>query len=110
MGVRKLNAETDLTAEHLQMKDQIVAEMQRPEDAPASTNGPVVLMEEGRYAKTKHYYVVWDQFADLDQETRGSIVFQAVKEFDADEAMGTTIAMGFTRSEAEALELTYENV
>jgi hypothetical protein len=68
-----------------------------------------VLLEENKYTKTKHYFVVWDRFDALDQETRSRIVLRAVEDFSFHEALNTTIAMGFTRKEAKELELAFED-
>jgi len=85
----------------------IKSELKRDGDEPADDGAPVIYREQsGMPENYTHWYVVWDQFAHVDNEERSRLILTAVREVLGDrEALKTTIAMGLTPDEAAELGL-----
>ena len=47
-----------------------------------------------------HVYVAWDQWHELDSQTRSEIIMQAYQQVNAAEAVRVTLALGLTKAEA----------
>jgi hypothetical protein len=83
------------------LRDGILAEMRRPANTSRPVGAPVVVREEAvgmpRYS---HWFVVWEEFRDIDSEYRASLIMDAIEtEFGREEVLRTSSVMGLTPDE-----------
>jgi hypothetical protein len=86
------------------LKEQLIAEWRRDPQQPAPAGAPDIEEETDARDQVLHVVVTWDEWADLDAQTRSEIIvdaFQAVKEAPA--IANLTLAMGVTTAEAGRL-------
>ncbi len=64
-----------------------------------------------RPSNSTHLLVVWDDWRNLSQQERSSLIMRAYEEAEGEAAaVGVSVAMGLTTSEAEGLGLELEPV
>lgn len=88
-------------ARYRTLKDRLIAEWQRDPQQPAPAGAPDIEEETDARDRVLHVVVTWDEWGDLDAQTRSEIIvdaFQAVKEQAA--ITDLTLAMGLTSAEA----------
>jgi hypothetical protein len=88
-------------ARYRNLRDRLVAEW-RGEPGPAPV--PDIEEETDTRDRVVHVVVTWDEWADLDAQTRSEIIvdaFQAVKGTDA--AVDLTLATGLSSAEARRM-------
>jgi hypothetical protein len=103
MAIRELGQKQSVAS--AEMIDAIASELARDDTQLAPEGAPVIYREQsGMPENYTHWYVVWDQFAHVDNEERSRLILAAVREFCGElEALKVTIAMGLTLDEAEEL-------
>ncbi len=107
MAVRKLTPTSIDSREEVALRAAIAAEITRPDDTPPPADAPVIFREDSddTYNYT-HWYAVWDRFREVDPEVRSRVLLRAVEDaLGREEALRVTIAMGLTRTEADAMGL-----
>jgi hypothetical protein len=93
-------------ARYRTLKDRLIAEWQRDPQQPAPSGAPDIVEETDARDRVLHVVVTWDEWADLDAQTRSEIIvdaFQAVKEPAAIDDLA--LAMGLTSAEAGRLRV-----
>jgi hypothetical protein len=76
----------------------LVQELNRNGSYPIAQ--PLIYEEPVPQTNTYHVIVIWDRWADVPSEQRGSIILDAYEQFDPDTARNVTIALGATVDEA----------
>lgn len=99
---RKLGAHSS-TNERL--RDRLVAEWQRAQDAEEPR--PTIVEETDDSGNVVHVYVVWDAWANLEQEQRSAIITDAFWEAFGEKGLALTVAMGLLPEEAEKMGLEF---
>jgi hypothetical protein len=112
MAIRKLRSTRLDSRRENQIRKAIVAELRRPDDAPASPEGPVVYQEEsGTPERYTRWYVIWKKFEGVDSENRSRVVLEAVEEvFGRQAALRVSIAMGLTPEDPVAQDIAEHSV
>ena len=88
-------------ARYNDLKQRLVAAW-REQDNPAPS--PDILEETDGQQRVVHVFVTWDEWADLDAQTRSEMIVEALQEVKGEAAvLELTIAMGLTRAEAARL-------
>lgn len=105
MAIRKL------TTRRAEVSDELLQalkeEMERPEGVSPPPSAPIIYLEvsDGPDNYT-HWYVIWDRFAEVDEEERSRLIMRAVEGTRRrEEALRVTIAMGVTSDEPKAMGL-----
>ncbi|HVS71908.1 MAG TPA: hypothetical protein VHQ47_11690 [Phycisphaerae bacterium] len=94
-----------ITPETERLLRELVAEWKNPSD---DTSNPVIL-QEGGGKRPVHVYVVWEEWAGLDQLERSEIILEAFEEVKGKKAaLEVTVAMGLTAREAERMGISYK--
>jgi hypothetical protein len=69
--------------------------------SPGEGNAPDILEETDRQGRVVRVVVTWDEWADLDAQTRSEIIVEALQSAKGDEAvLDLALAMGLTVVEA----------
>lgn len=107
MAIRKLRSTRLDSRRETQIRKAIVAELRRPDDTPATPDGPVVYQEEsGTPERYTRWYVIWKQFEGVDNENRSRVILDAVEEvFGRQAALRVSIAMGLTPEDPVAQDI-----
>jgi hypothetical protein len=73
-------------------------------DQPNPPPSPDILEEIDRQQRVVHVFVTWDEWADLDAQTRSEMIVEALQDVKGEEAvLDLSIAMGLTAAEAARL-------
>lgn len=93
---------------HQSLRERLVQEW----TAPNSSDSEPVIIEEGSVSMgqnfTAHLYVIWSEWADLDQTERSEIIMDACEQVRGrDFALNVTVAMGLTTTEAQRMGIEY---
>jgi hypothetical protein len=88
------------------LTDRLVAEWK----AKASkAEQPVIIEEGGGPHQPLHVYVVWDEWGELNQLERSTIIVDAFeRRYGKTKALNLTVAMGLTPREADRMGIEYE--
>jgi hypothetical protein len=87
--------------EQQELLDKLVAEWHSSNSAAEQ---PLILEERDTPDKYIHVYVIWDEWAHLDQLQRGELVMEAFeRRYGHAEANRVTVTMGLTSAEAHRL-------
>ena len=107
MAITKLKKSSLDQNKNRELLDGLVAELQRDEDQSRPPNAPTIYMEEsGAPDNYTHWYAVWHDFEDVDNQERSRLLLEAVRTVQGlEEALRVTVAMGLTPEEAESLGL-----
>ena len=107
MAIRKLRSTRLDSRRETKLRKAIAEELRRPDDAPATLDGPVVYQEEsGTPERYTRWYVIWKMFEGVDSEDRSRVVLDAVEEvFGRPEALRVSIAMGLTPEDPVAQDI-----
>jgi len=84
---------------HLELVTALVRELNR--DQPTGP-GPKIVEEEQR-GNYLHIKVIWDEWKDLDYESRGRVIMDAYEQARPNEVTRITVALALTHAEAERL-------
>lgn len=88
-------------ARYNDLKRRLVAAW-REQENPAPS--PDILEETDRQQRVVHVFVTWDEWRDIDAQTRSEMIVQALQEVKGEAAvLELTIAMGLTSDEASRL-------
>jgi len=89
------------------LKNGIIAEIKRAEDAARSSGAPLVFRQKGRPPDSySHWYVIWAKFKGVANEDRCRIIMDAIEEsLGHREVVSTSIVMGLTPDDPLAHEL-----
>jgi hypothetical protein len=83
-----------------ELKARLIAEWRGV--APPEPGAPDITEERDRRARVVHVQVIWDDWADLDAQTRSEMIVDAFQAVRGEEAIvDLSLAMGLTRTEAE---------
>lgn len=93
---------------HQSLRERLIQEW----TAPNSSATEPIIIEEGSLSVgqtfTVHLYVIWSEWADLDQTERSEIIMDACEQVQGrDFALNVTVAMGLTAKEAERMGIEY---
>ncbi len=94
-------------ARYRALKEQLIAEWRRDPNESAPAGAPDLEEETDARDHVLQVLVTWDEWADLDAQTRSELIvdaFQAVK--DPQAIANLTLAMGATSAEAARLRGT----
>jgi hypothetical protein len=85
----------------------LLREMNRPDRSPKPVDMPVIIQEKSAGVPSySRWYVIWNRFAGLDPEARGSVIMAAVdRKFGKKEVLRTSMVMGLTPDEPLAKEI-----
>lgn len=88
------------------LRRDLIQEWRQPrEDAPE----PIILEEGGAQNRPTHLYVIWSEWAELNQQERSEIIMDAYEEVRGkDASLRVSVAMGLTSKEAERMNINYE--
>lgn len=64
---------------------------------------PMIVQEEDEQGVVVHVFVVWDDWADLDQQARSELITEAYWEVFQERGLALTVAMGLTAEEARRM-------
>ena len=93
------------TPEARELVKRLVAEW-RAKDSKAEQ--PVIIEEGGGANRPMHVYVVWDEWGDLSQVERSTIIMDAFEErYGEAKSLNVTAAMGLTPGEAGRMGIEY---
>jgi hypothetical protein len=93
------------TSDEQTIRDRLVHEWRTPESAVAQ---PLILEERVGKNLREHIYVIWDDWAHMDQVRRSEIIMDACEEvYGKEEALNVTIAMGLTAAEADRMGIPW---
>jgi len=85
------------------LKRRLVAEWNDQQSDPPR---PDILQETDRNGNVVHVYVTWDEWADLDAQTRSELIVDALQKAKGDAAvLELTLAMGLTPEESARLNV-----
>lgn len=80
----------------------LIQEWQHPKD----TGQPTIIIE-GQEGQPQHIYVIWDEWANLNQADRSEIIMDVIEHLAGDSRIRdislVTVAMGLTSEEAERM-------
>ena len=83
------------------LKQRLVAEWS---ETGGSAPAPDIMEEEDAQGRVVHVIVTWDDWADLDAQTRSELIVEAFKEVKGEAAIiDLILAMGLTKAEAARL-------
>lgn len=70
---------------------------------------PIILEETGGANQPMHVYVIWDEWDDLSQAERSSVIMDAFEErYGKTKSLNVTVAVGLTSAEAQRMGLEYQ--
>lgn len=108
MAITKLTTKTNLAPDQEQkLVTGLLAELRRDAGkVPQPPNAPTIYMEEsGTPDNYTHWYAVWADFQDVDNQERSRLLLTAVREaLGIAEALRVTVAMGLTPEEAKQFD------
>lgn len=88
------------------LRQRLIEEWRSPRE---QAGAPVIIEEEGVGNQPTRLHVIWDDWADLDQEGRSEIIMDAYETVRGrDKSLLVTVAMGLTRKEADRMKIEYE--
>ncbi len=84
------------------LKRRLIAEWR--EEAAQAGAAPEIVEETNAAQKLVHVYVIWDDWADIDAQTRSEMIVDALQEVRGTAAvLDLSIAMGLTPAEAKRI-------
>lgn len=105
MPIRKTTSPnaSNLESAHPELYKQLKQEWANPQN---KAKQPLIIEEAKTSDQPIHLYVVWDKWADLDQETRSEIIISVYENVKGTEAsLMVTVAMGLTTAEAKRMNI-----
>ncbi len=104
MPVRNLQ-QAGQHADYDRLLDALCREWQHPDPGAIE---PVILEERDGAGRLMHFYVVWDEWGELDAVERSAMIMDAANQrYGATGTGNVTIAMGLTKAEADRLRIKY---
>lgn len=87
------------------LRNRLLQEWRDPDDSLAE---PVIIEEGGTQNRPTHLFVVWSEWAGLNQQERSEIIMEAFEELrGAAQGLHVTVAMGLTQEEANRMNIGY---
>jgi len=89
-----------------ELRKRLFQEWQNPVDAHSEP----VIIEEGRTGnRPTKIFVIWSEWAELNQQERSEIIMDAFEEFrGVADSLRVTVAMGLTQQEADRMKIQYD--
>ena len=91
-------------------KEELVNRLKQEYLAPSAGEVEPLLIEldDKRRSSTIHLYVIWEDWARIDQQARTEIIVEAYEAArGTQQALRVTIAMGLTKAEAKRMGIEY---
>lgn len=86
--------------------ERLVEEWRNPSDKAPE---PIIMVKDSRPKGGVELYVVWSEWATLDQQERSEIIMFAYEQLASeDDAAAVTVALGLTRPEAQRMGIKLE--
>lgn len=91
--------------QHQALQDKLVQEWGHPQEGNAE---PIIIEDRQGRSGPVHVYVIWREWALLDQIERSEIIMNACEQVRGiDSALEVTVAMGLTAQEAKRMRIAY---
>ncbi len=98
--------ETGLTRSDVGSEAELRSALQEELKAPKQSGEPEIIIENPSPG-TKHLYVIWSRWSELEQVVRSRIILDAFTTVRGEkEAIQVTVSMGLTKDEADQLGIS----
>lgn len=100
MPVRKITPKEE---KHPDLVKELAQVLQK-NNAQGPADEPEIIIEQIKHSNSLHVTVIWDEWATIDPEDRGSTILDAFAQVKGEaEMLRITLALGVTRAEASRI-------
>ncbi len=105
MPIRKRRIPTP----HPKAEDLLNRLLQEWENPDSTLTEPVIIEENGTQDRPIKIFVVWSEWAELNQQERSEIIMDAFEKLRSpQQSLRVTVAMGLTQDEAARMGIAYD--